>query len=170
VTPITQLLDLGRLSLSSGEGRRMDLDVEVESLMLGGQRYATDRPAQVRLDVSRTTVGYALRLRTDVHLEGPCMRCLEAADRLVAIDAREVNQPGGGEDLTSPYLDGDELDLHAWTRDAIALALPARILCVEECLGLCGVCGVNLNTASADHSHEPAPDPRWAVLRELRFE
>ena len=148
----------------------MDLDVEVDALTLGGQRYTADGAAHVRLDVSRTTVGYSLRLRADVLLEGPCMRCLESADRTVAIDAREVDQPGGGEDLTSPYLDGDELDLRAWTRDAVALALPAQIVCTEECRGLCGVCGENLNAASPDHSHEPAPDPRWAALRELRFE
>ncbi len=98
------------------------------------------------------------------------MRCLEGAERMVGIDAREVDQPGGGEDLTSPYVDGEELDVGAWTRDALALALPARILCREECRGLCAVCGENLNTAEPGHTHAPEPDPRWAALRELRLE
>jgi uncharacterized protein len=170
VSPLTQYLDLGGLALSSGEGRRLDLDVAIDTLVLGGQRYSVRTPVGIRLDVSRTTAGYALRLRADVPLEGPCMRCLEAADRAIAIDAREIDQPGGGEDLTSPYLDGDELDVRAWARDALALALPAQILCAEECLGLCGTCGENLNVAGTAHSHEPAPDPRWAALRELRFD
>jgi uncharacterized protein len=170
VATVTDQLDLGRLALSPGEGRRLDVDTRVGSLTLGGQRYSPRASVPVRIDVSRTTSGYSLRLRASIPLEGPCMRCLEAAGREVAIDAREVDQPGGGEDLSSPYLEGDELDLAAWARDALALALPTQIVCDEECRGLCPVCGENLNAAESEHGHEPAPDPRWAVLRELRLE
>jgi uncharacterized protein len=170
VTEIVGQIDLGRLGLSSGEGRRLDLDVAIDALMLGGQRYVAAGPVAARLDISRTTGGYALRLRSRVPLDGPCMRCLEPAARRVSVDAREVDQPGEGEDLSSPYLEGDDLDLNAWARDALALALPARIICREECLGLCPVCGENLNDAEPGHGHEPAPDPRWAALRELRLE
>jgi uncharacterized protein len=165
------MFDLGRLSLSSGEGRRLDLEVPVDGFQFGGQRYeAEGRGVRATLDAARTTQGYALRLRYEVELEGPCMRCLEEADRPIAVDTREVDQPGGGDDLSSPYVDGHELDLHAWTRDALALALPARIICREDCLGLCAVCGENLNEADRGHAHEAEPDPRWAKLRELRFE
>jgi uncharacterized protein len=97
------------------------------------------------------------------------MRCLEAAAPVTEVDAREVDQPGGGEELTSPYVDGDELDLRAWARDAYALALPAQVLCRPECLGLCPQCGADLN-AEPDHAHEAAPDSRWAKLRELKLE
>ena len=62
-----------------------------------------------------------------------------------------------------------EIDLAAWTRDALALALPAQMLCREECAGLCPVCGENLNEAGPEHRHESAPDPRWAKLRELEL-
>jgi len=170
VPQVTDRLDLGRLALTAGEGRRLDVDARVDPLVLGGQHYSAGRSVQARLDVSRTTSGYSLRLRAGIALEGPCMRCLEEAEREVTIDAREVDQPGGGEELSSPYVGGDELDLAAWARDALALALPTQIVCREECLGLCAVCGENLNTAAPRHHHEPAPDPRWAVLRELRFE
>lgn len=165
--------DLARLRLSSGEGRRLDLDVPIADLTFGGQAYGV-RPERVpvRLDVSRTTnSGYALRLRFTVHLAGPCMRCLEPAGPEVAIDAREVSQPGGGDEMTSPYVDADEeLDLGAWGRDALALALPQAILCREDCAGLCPECGVNLNEAGPAHRHERAPDPRWAALRELKLD
>jgi uncharacterized protein len=62
------------------------------------------------------------------------------------------------------------LDLHAWARDALALSVPANLLCREDCAGLCPVCGTNLNEAGSDHRHEREPDPRWAALSELRFE
>jgi uncharacterized protein len=166
----TELFDLGTLGLHSGEGRSLDLEVPVAPFEMAGQRYEVeDGVVPVRLDVSHTTNGYALRLRYDVPLHGPCMRCLEDAGRSTEVDAREIDQPGGGDELTSPYLDGELLDLAAWARDALLLSLPAQIVCSEECRGLCSICGENLNTAP-DHSHESAPDSRWAKLNELRFD
>ena len=50
------------------------------------------------------------------------------------------------------------------------LALPAQVICSEECAGRCAVCGANLNHAGEEHAHERAPDPRWAKLRELRLD
>ena len=47
---------------------------------------------------------------------------------------------------------------------------PALLLCRPDCLGLCAICGANLNEAGPDHGHEPEPDPRWAKLSELRFD
>jgi uncharacterized protein len=62
------------------------------------------------------------------------------------------------------------LELAAWARDALALALPTQLLCKPDCAGLCAVCGVDLNTAEPGHHHDAAPDPRWAKLSELRFD
>jgi uncharacterized protein len=162
--------DLGGLKLSPGEGRRLELDVSLGPFDFSDERYETPPVVPVTLDVSRMVGGgYSLRLRLESALTGPCMRCLEPASPLTSLDAREVNQPGGGEELTSPYVDGDELDLRAWAHDAYALALPAQVLCRPDCLGLCPECGANLN-ADPEHAHEAAPDPRWAKLRELRLE
>ena len=98
------------------------------------------------------------------------MRCARPTSPTISVDVREVDQPGGGEELTSPYMDGAVLDLAAWAHDALALALPAQIVCREDCLGLCPTCGENLNEAGPDHVHESAPDPRWAKLGELKLE
>jgi uncharacterized protein len=167
----TEMFDLGRLSLTSGEGRRLDLEVPVADFEFGGQRYgASGSAVDAVLDVAHTTSGYSLRLRFDAGLEGPCMRCLEPAAHGVEVDAREIDQPGDVEELRSPYLDGDELDIAAWARDALALALPTQIVCSADCLGLCPVCGENLNTADPGHAHEREPDPRWAALRGLKLE
>jgi uncharacterized protein len=165
-------LDLASLRLSSGEGRRLDLPVRIEALQLGGERYGAE-PDRIpaRLDVSRMSGGgYALRLRFGATLTGPCMRCLKDARGEVDVDAREVNVPGGGEELSSPYVKDETLDLSAWARDAFALALPTQVLCREDCAGLCPVCAADLNEAGPEHQHEREPDPRWAKLRELKLE
>ena len=85
------------------------------------------------------------------------MRCLAEAQPVVQVDAREVDQPGEAEDLHSPYLDNEgRLELSGWARDALVLALPARLLCRDDCRGLCSVCGANLNAADPDeHRHDP---------------
>jgi uncharacterized protein len=167
--------ELGSLRMHSGEGRRLDLSVPLGGFDFSNEHYETE-PAvvPVRLDVSRTTAeGYALRLRFEVSVVGPCMRCLEAARPTFAIDAREISQPGGGDDLESPYVSDTsaaELELGAWARDALVLAMPAQVLCRPDCLGLCPVCGIVLNDAGPEHVHEPEPDPRWAKLSELKLD
>ena len=47
---------------------------------------------------------------------------------------------------------------------------PRKVLCREDCAGLCPVCAADLNEAGPEHRHERAPDPRWAKLRELKLE
>jgi uncharacterized protein len=87
----------------------------------------------------------------------------------VPIAAREyqANNPEGEEELRTPYLMDDNLDLTAWSRDAVALALPDKILCRADCAGLCPMCGKNLNEEPHEHDEEP-PDSRWSALESLR--
>lgn len=168
----TDTFDLAGLRLTSGEGRKLDLDIAIDPFQLGNDTYKV-QPASipVQLQVSRTTGnGYALRLRFTADLAGPCMRCLEPAQPTFEVDAREVSQPGAGDELDSPYVKEGELALGAWAHDALALVLPAALLCQDDCAGLCPVCGVNLNSAGPEHHHEAEPDPRWAKLSELKFE
>jgi uncharacterized protein len=166
------VFSLEPLGLRSGEGRRFSLEVPAEPLTYAGERYAvTPDPLAATLDVSRTThEGYALRLRFSASLAGPCMRCLEPASPTLEVDSREVNIPGGGDELTSPYVDeAADLDVEAWARDALALAVPDQITCRPDCAGLCPICGANRNE-DPGHEHEPEPDPRWAILRELKLD
>jgi uncharacterized protein len=169
---VTDILDLGRLRLSAGEGRSFELAVHVEPLTLGGEPYEV-APATlpVKLDISRMLGnGYALRLRFLAALVGPCMRCLKDAAPQIDVDAREVDRPGGGEELSSPYLEDETLDLAGWARDALVLALPTQVVCREDCAGLCAVCAADLNETGPEHTHERPPDPRWAKLSELKLE
>jgi uncharacterized protein len=165
-------IDLARLALSPGEGRRLEVEIDPGELELGGERYAFMPGGEgARLEISRTAAGHALRLVFACELAGPCMRCLEAARVAVEVEAREVDQPStGDEELASPYVDAEQLDLANWAHDALALALPEKLLCGPDCAGLCPVCGVSLNEADpADHRHETGGDPRWQKLRELKL-
>jgi uncharacterized protein len=168
----TNDFDLAGLRLSPGEGRRLELTVPIGPLVLGGQRYeASPQLVPVTLEVSRMVGhGYALRLSLQAALVGPCMRCLKPAAPAVVVDAREVDRPGAGEELSSPYVHEQTLDLSGWARDAFALSLPTQVLCSQQCAGLCPVCAADLNETGPEHHHEQAPDPRWSVLRELKLD
>lgn len=172
MTERTDKFDLGRLRLTSGEGRRLELATSLGHFAFGVEHYDVEPDlVPVVLDVSKMTgAGLALRLRFSAALVGPCMRCLGPAAPSFDVDVREVNQPGGGEELQSPYLDdSDVLSVATWARDSYVLALPQTLLCRPDCAGLCPECGADLN-AEADHEHERAPDPRWAALRELELD
>jgi uncharacterized protein len=169
--------DLGALRLSTGEGRQLSLEVPIEPLLLAGEPYGavsrdqSSSSVPVVLDISRMMGGgYALRLRFTAALSGPCMRCLKLAQPGVEVDSREVDRPGEGEELESPYVSDEKLDLAAWARDAFALSAPAKVLCREDCAGLCPICAADLNEAGPEHHHEREPDPRWAKLSELKLE
>jgi DUF177 domain-containing protein len=169
----TTIVDLARLNLAYGEGTRLDFPVRLDPVELGGQTYeAAGESVEARLDVSRQSDGYAFRLRFPLRLQGPCMRCLDAAAVETEVDAREVNQRDTeDEELRSPYVIDDDLDLGRWAGDAAALATPTRVLCRADCAGLCPVCGESLNDADpAAHEHDTGPDPRWAKLDELKLE
>lgn len=168
-----RIVDLERLSLAHGQARSLELEVELDPLELGGQTYEPEgHGTEARLDVSRTTSGYAMRLRYAARLAGPCVRCLEPATLELEVDSREVDQPTASDDeLRSPYVNDGTLDLKRWANDAMVLGLPSQPLCREDCAGLCAVCGESLNDADPKaHEHGGGGDPRMAKLKDLRLD
>ncbi len=177
-------LDLSSLGLSPGAGRRIDPEVPIGELRFAGERY-TVQPAlvPVRLDVSRLSgPGYALRVSFEAVVHGPCMRCLKEAGPKVQVEAREVDTGGTGdaasgadaasseEELTSPYVERDELDLASWARDALVLSLPAKILCREDCPASARSARRTSTRQVPTIITRRSPIPRWAKLRELRLD
>jgi len=163
--------DLRRLRVRSGDQARERVEIEIEPLVLGGQTYEPQpNPAPAELTVTRASSGTVLELAFDVRLEGPCFRCLADAELSLSLHLREYEAAKPeGEEMRTEYLEDERVDLSAWAHDAIALALPDKILCRPDCAGLCPVCGKDLNAEPHEHTEERT-DPRWAKLRELQKE
>ena len=165
------MIDLSQLRLEPGAERSVEVPVAVPKLELGGVEYAGPlSPPIARLDVTRTLSGLLLRLRLQTMISGPCHRGLEDASVPVAIDAREYQadhpEPGLEAEEVCDYLQGEELDAGSWAADAIVLSMPHKILCKEDCQGLCPSCGTDLNTSSCQ-CPPPEPDSRWGALQQL---
>jgi uncharacterized protein len=162
--------DLSQVRLRSGEQFRETVEVQLEPLLLGGQEYVPV-PAHVpaELTVTRASSGSVFELALRLRLNGPCFRCLADASLELSVAAREYQAASAEaeEELRSPYVAGDVLDLSGWARDAVALQLPDKILCRADCAGLCPVCGKDLNAEPHLHDEERV-DPRWAALEALR--
>jgi uncharacterized protein len=162
--------NLRQLKLRSGEQYRDEQRIALEPLEFGGERYLpVPDTVTAELAISRASTGTVFELRFRGRLHGACQRCLGDAVLDVPVSGREYQaaNPGASEDLRSPYVTDDRLDLSAWARDAVALSLPEQILCRADCAGLCPICGEDLNRNPHEHAEERS-DPRWAALAELR--
>ena len=159
-----------QLKLRPGEEYRDEIELELEPFELGGERYlpVPDR-VPAALAITKASTGMVFELGFTARLHGPCYRCLEDAVLELRIAAREyqATNPEDVDELQTQYVQDDKLDLVAWSRDAVALALPDKILCREDCAGLCPVCGKNLNNEPHVHDEEPT-DSRWSALESLR--
>jgi DUF177 domain-containing protein len=121
------------------------------------------------LAITKASTGMVFDLRLHARLHGPCFRCLDDTVLDLDIDAREyqATSPGESDELATQYVTEDKLDVATWSRDAVALAMPDKILCRPDCAGLCPICGKNLNDEPHVHEEE-AVDSRWAALEKLR--
>lgn len=178
---LTHEIDLERLGLKAGGGTRFEIAVRVGEFVFGDQHYSLSvDPLPVRVDASRTTSGFVVRVRAELEVEGPCMRCSDALSLPLKIDHSEVHEPALDEDLASEYVhEGKLLDVGALVHDAVGLALPPSISGPLDEDGDCGACGrtheqlLELGVAGEDEvdeieaTEEHEPDPRWAKLREL---
>jgi uncharacterized protein len=116
-----------------------------------------------------------------------CSRCLARSRQPVRERFRLVLEPAGdrvpadpegaaalardglylSDELESGWFRGSEIDLGAFFREVIALALPVQPLCREDCRGLCPSCGVDRNQESC-RCHEVRPPSPFEALRGLR--
>ncbi len=119
-----------------------------------------------------------LRGKLTARLEMNCARCLEPVRRDVARDFELLYRPLGadaGRDELSVtdaeaeigYYEGEGILLEDVLREQVLLALPLKVVCREECKGLCPHCGKNLNQEQCS-CETPMADPRWEALKDIR--
>src|SRR5262245_11224736 len=118
-------LDLRKFRLRPGETLRDEEEIEISPIELGGQRYvAVPEKVPAQLTVTRASTGTVYELEFDVRLHGPCFRCLgdSALDEHLHLREYQAESPGGVEELTTPYVVENGLDLSSWARDGLVLA------------------------------------------------
>lgn len=186
-------VDVRGLIGSPGEQREMTMIVPVPDYGPPGEEVRF-QPADVRLVLTATPGGILAGAQISSVADLVCSRCLhrlsraisaefkhlfvlrtpaekesgpskDAADRR-ARDSGQTSLSHEDEDVpdTSPIIDG-HIDVTPLVEEAAALALPMKPLCRADCLGLCPVCGHNLNAGPCGCTVDE-PDPRLAGLRD----
>jgi uncharacterized protein len=164
------MLDVAALGLAPGDVRRVDVPIEMDPLRFGGETYDVEVADDGVVELQATSGGLYLKLHFGATVAGPCYRCLEDARVAVTVDATEYQEQGADpddEELSTEYLEHEELDVDRWARDALVLALPGKILCRADCAGMCPRCGARLEPGVAHDCAPAETDPRWESLRGL---
>lgn len=146
------------------EGKKASYTTELGLAVLS---YKTgDFPIEEKTPVTLTVENKGERklvLSGDVLLDVliPCARCLEPVKS--RLEVRFEFETGLDE---SEYIDGYNLDVDQLIHDESLLVWPERVLCREDCKGLCSVCGQNLNVGPCGCERTKA-DPRMAKILDI---
>ena len=147
------------------------LTMEKIRMKSGEYPVVSSEPVHVRVEHVK---GKELLIHAEARLEAviPCDRCLDDVRREFVLDStRHVDIGLSDAELTeeldeSNFIDGYHLDVDKMLFYEILSEWPEKVLCHEDCKGLCRVCGRNLNTGSCD-CEDPGLDPRMSVVRDL---
>ena len=104
-------------------------------------------------------------------LEIPCDRCLEPVATEFQLDfsknidlAADENQVDELDEKN--YIDGYNLDVDKLLYNEMLIGWPMKILCSDDCKGICNTCGQNLNKGTCN-CEDTSLDPRMSVIRDV---
>ena len=166
-------LHLQDLGLRGGDTVERDVDVQLAPLLLGGLDYTVVLQDEgVHVTVARLTGGFMVTVAVRATVYGCCYRCLREV--VVPVDTEQqefvpTHPEKWDEADLSPFIQGFVADITSLAREAVVLALPAKILCREECPGMCPQCGGLLDAHNDCSCEATTSDPRWEALRSLRL-
>lgn len=147
------------------------LEMEEIRLQSGTYPIISKEPVRVKVEHIR---GKELLITAETRLSViiPCDRCLEDVKREFELNCvKHVDVGLSDAELTeeldeSNFIDGYHLDVDKLLFHEILSSWPTKVLCREDCKGLCNVCGQNLNTGSCN-CEDTGLDPRMSVVRDL---
>lgn len=159
------------------QGGKFAHNYEPGELDLNEERISLAVPPRVAGRIRRSDGKVTVAGEINAELKLECDRCLKSLQIPVSSGFEveyvtpEVYQAGQSaelldEDLSLSVFDGEVVDIDELVREQVLLALPAQVLCREECKGLCPVCGGDRNLKDCT-CQEAEIDPRWAGLKEI---
>ena len=155
-------------------GSRRDIDVEVEAERLETSAASTIPGTPLTLEGAVVAMAGGVEVIATLGFDwyGACRRCLDDVTGHVDVALREIAQRAPIDDEIYPIHD-DLLDLEPMVHELVLASLPIAPLCAEDCSGPDPErfpTTTEDEAAAAAAAGEPAPDPRWAALSELRLD
>lgn len=158
----------------TSESKRLDTRAELEMTCFdnGLERFEIVERSPVMLSIVHLETGKALlKSNLQLVLRAVCDRCLtDVSVPLTLHTERTLYSPEiakeAKDDDNQAFVDGYELDVEALAHDMIIGNWPAKILCREDCQGICPICGQNRNVRDCG-CDSFVPDPRMAVIQDI---
>jgi len=156
------------------EGSEIQFSESADDLELSAEGVEFAEPIEVDISANKTGDEIIMQGSIFTKAELECSRCLESYESDISskiqfvIHLIEINQKQDSDDDDFVVLPKttQEYDIGQRVREAIILELPLKPLCSESCLGLCPMCGTNLNDSECDCTPDKT-DERWESLRQL---
>lgn len=149
---------------------RIDRTFDFKTIEFGPDVYSVVEPVKIEMSLTKLEeFDYLAKGKITTTITSPCSRCMEdVLSNVTAEFSKELktNFEGEDEEELHEYLEGSVLDLEKFVLDEIYMNVPMKVLCKEDCEGLCSTCGVNLNHQSCDCENDNV-DPRLAGLKDL---
>ena len=167
------LLDLSGVLSEQHTELLQDVDIDMTEFRMryGSFPILKKTPVSIRMTHVKERK-FRITGRGRVTLEIPCDRCLEPVEKEIVLNFVkdiDLDVPDGGQteelDETN-YIDGYTLDADKLVCGEILIGWPTKILCSEDCKGICNVCGQNLNQGTCD-CEDTGLDPRMSVIRDV---
>ena len=159
-------LDVKGIINTPGDGIAFDEELDLSDVDFGGV-YPAVRPVSVVGTVRNIAEMLRLTMDVDTTLSCVCDRCGAPFEKpfhvtLERMLSGELENDDNDEIL---LLDDGVLDVDELARETFILNMDTKMLCREDCRGLCSGCGANLNFEACRCKKET--DPRWAALQKL---
>lgn len=147
-----------------------EIPFEYDAISIMGQEYELKDASKIMLSASNIEKGkLTISCKYSAKVTILCDRCLEPVDNMVAVELESVifSPDYTGEDKEeSEFMDGYKLDLDELILSELLLEWPSKILCSDDCKGICSVCGKNLNKGECGCDRF-VPNPAFAGLKDL---
>jgi uncharacterized protein len=128
---------------------------------------------KIQVDIEKRSPQYVLKSLVQIGGRFACDRCTREVEKSLSGEGQVIFSSdqamldmSGADEIHYLAPEAKEIDITHDLRDTILLAIPMKLLCSEECRGLCAGCGADLNVESCRCTAPPA-DPRWEALRKL---
>ncbi len=165
------LYNLTNIFASENKVMEMDVPYEQDIVSNGYETYPVIEKSDIHLVFENIAKGEVkISGSCELKCEIPCARCLKAVmyDFSLSIDEMvrecDLEDPEAAEEM--PYMDGYQLDIDALLGNEIMINWPMKVLCKEDCKGICKVCGKDLNEGECG-CDTFVPDPRMAMLKDI---
>mgnify|MGYP002514667613 CR=1 FL=1 len=166
------LIDLSDILSAEKKEKSVTVPIEFTEISYQGNQYPVTA-SDVKVEIfNKGKKKLLIQMEFQASIKIPCDRCLE--DVVIEVPVREekvvdfnfLKTEENDDQDEFNFMDGCNLDVDMLAYGEISLAIPMKVLCKEDCKGICSVCGCNRNHVSCD-CDTTVPDPRMSAIYDI---